>query len=522
LTSAGPSPPATDEADHRQARAHEITVALRSAVRLGGSMILTWTLALYVKFRVPDRLGPVLQGQFNFAESFSGMFFTLIGLGVETYISKEVAVRPKHASDFFGGVTLLRLVISALIIGGELVSLNATHRSGEIQAAVVVFGMVSIFYQLNATLAAVLQANSKVGGLATANVAGKIIWAVGLLAGLHFRVPLWGLAAPGLLSEVMKTAVLLPSAYFATDLRFRVDWAQVKAVTIASIPYFISNVTIGFGNNLAMTSLEFMHRDDREVGWFGATQQLAALSMLLSPVMSWIVTPWLARSYGRSPGEMMLVLRRCIEAFIIVISPVTILISAGSSIALRLAINASYEPAAAGLSILSLIFVITYLNTVLATGLVVVGKSWSVTLFSILANVTMLGFMFVFVPIGRALVGEGGECAGAAMAVIANETCVILAFFWRFDWAPLDRRNVVQIVKQVVAAAIVLTGNHVLAHFIPGLTRLAIDMGGYLVLALAIGILRPSEIRRGIAAIRSARAAAKGATQGANVEAQSA
>src|ERR1041385_8177257 len=96
----------------RDVRAHEIAVAVRNALKLGGSLVLTWSVALIVKLQLPAHLGPIRQGRYGFAEGFAGMWFSAVSLGIETYVFKEVPVRPKHASDFMGGVFALRGLIS--------------------------------------------------------------------------------------------------------------------------------------------------------------------------------------------------------------------------------------------------------------------------------------------------------------------------------------------------------------------------------------------------------------------------
>src|SRR5689334_4697304 len=89
----------------------DAAVALRNGLRLGGSLLATWTVALVVRFQLPRHLGPEAFGRFNFCDAFTGGVFSFLGLGVTTYIMKEISVRPAHASDFFGGLLLLRAVL---------------------------------------------------------------------------------------------------------------------------------------------------------------------------------------------------------------------------------------------------------------------------------------------------------------------------------------------------------------------------------------------------------------------------
>jgi O-antigen/teichoic acid export membrane protein len=342
--------------------------------------------------------------------------------------------------------------------------------------------------------------------LAVANVVAKIAWGIGLLIGLHYDVPLYFLALPALLAELLRLAVLLPGARRAVSLRYRIDLHAVGAVLVASLPFFVSSMAVGFGGNLAMSSLEFIRRDEREVGWFAATQNIATLSMLLYPLLGWVIMPLLSRANARSSVEMMAILRRCIEALVILVAPITICISVGSELWIKLAFGPKYAPASIALSILSLQFVITYLNMALSSGLIILGRSWSTTVISLAAILSMAFFMLVFVPIGRALygTGTGGECAGAAMAAIANELCVIVAMITRFDRSPIDRRNVAALIKLAILSGATLLFDR-MVHRI-GYVRIPIDMALYMVFMFVARLVRMSDVRRALRIVRARRA----------------
>lgn len=485
--------------------ASEIAIAIRNALKLGGSLILTWSVALIVKLQIPAHLGPVRQGHFGFAEGFALMFFSAINLGIDTYVIKEVPVRPAHASDFIGGVFALRVALSLLLFGAMGTVLWLTGRSVEIQLTAAAFGAGQVLMSMNATLASVLQAVTHVGRLAVANVAAKVIWGVGLLVGLYCNVPMWALALPMVGSELLRTAVLVPAARSAANLRYHVDVRASRAALVDSFPFFVNTVAVTFGNYLAISALEFIRQDEREVGWFAASQNLGSLAMLLHPLLVWVVMPMLSRAQARSTEESALILRRAIEGLIIVIAPITTFISAGSDIFIRLAFGVKYAPATLGLSILSLVFAMTYLNIILASSLLVAGRSWTVTTISVVSIFLLAGFMLVFVPLGKSVFGMGGECAGAAIAVIASEACVVVAMATRFDVSPLDRRNVAVLTKSAVISAVVLTTN----HFIHGLgaARLVVDMALYVGLAWATGVVHADDIARVVRMAKERRAA---------------
>src|SRR5919201_1165147 len=140
----------------------DLHLALWNALKLGGSLIGTWTVALAIRFALPRQLGPDLYGVYNFAEAFAASFFVLTTLGIETYVQKEIPLRRKHASDFFGGVVALRVAAMVII-------LHFDGRAFEIRRAVYLFAAGQIFFVANATLAALLHASGTVDGLSVVN-----------------------------------------------------------------------------------------------------------------------------------------------------------------------------------------------------------------------------------------------------------------------------------------------------------------------------------------------------------------
>src|SRR4051812_41270186 len=151
------------------AQSKDLALAARNTIKLGLSLIATWTVAFVVRFQLPRYLGPERFGAFNFTDNFAAAFFTVLELGIDTYIIRECAVRPKHANDFFGAILALRIAVGMLLFAFMAGTLAVTHRSAEVQAAVVVFGITYFIATLNNSVGALLQAAGTVGRLAISN-----------------------------------------------------------------------------------------------------------------------------------------------------------------------------------------------------------------------------------------------------------------------------------------------------------------------------------------------------------------
>src|SRR6187402_1969659 len=185
---------------------HEGSLALRNGAKLAASMMITWGVALIVTFKLPKYLGPERFGHYRFGDQFAASLAVFLSLGVDTYVSREIALRPKHASDFFGGVFLVR-ALGIL----PLVAVGAYYLRGEVyerQLAAVLFAFAYLFTAVNQTFQQTLQAASKVNGLALANVVAKILWGGGTFVAVTLGAPFWVLPLPMILGEGLKAIFL--------------------------------------------------------------------------------------------------------------------------------------------------------------------------------------------------------------------------------------------------------------------------------------------------------------------------
>jgi O-antigen/teichoic acid export membrane protein len=482
--------------------AQEFAVAGRNAVKLALSLIITWTVAFFIRFPVPRVLGPARFGELNFAENFAATFFTVVELGVNTYIYKEISVRPRHASDFWGGVNVARFILSAVLFVAMAGTLAATHHSLEVQIAVVIFGLAQLAQTSGGSLSGMLTAVARVNNIATSGVLSKLLWGAGLGAALFWWPSLPLLALPLLVSELARFAVLNWEARRVLQLKFRVDLVETKAVLLASLPYLVAGGAVVIGGRLNVAVLEFVTPDKREVGWFGASQNLAGLTMMLAPLVSWVLMPLLARAKARSEQELYEILRRTIEGLLVLIIPMTLIASLGADFWVRLAYRAPYAEAALSLRFLAYGFILIYLAMMLSTLLVMTGHGWSVSMISIGAiPVRPVLVALLAGPCARRF-GPGGAALGAALAEIVASVGIVAAHFIPIGTRAFDRRLLLVAGKSLAVAACVIVLDHWVFASRSDVIRLALDASVYVGLALAVRAVKISEAVRIVRGLR--------------------
>ena len=462
--------------------------ALRNAIKLALSLVATWGVGVVMRFWLPRQLGPEMFGQYSFADGLAATLLGCAGLGIDTYIQKEIPVRPGHASDFYGGTMLLRLLASLLLVGA-LMLVPVGGRNPEVRWLLLAFGVGQIVYTLNGTLGVLLQANTTVDELAIANVFGKIAWGIGIAAGLLAGSPLVVIAAVFAISELLKFVMLQAAAGRHLGLQFRFDRAATRAAVVASAGFYAHSLALALGWRLDVAMLGYLAHD-RDVGWYGASQSLASITLLMTPLMGSVLAPLLRRAYNRSPQEMIAVMRRVLEGLLLVTTPVALFLALGADLWIRIAFGVAYAPAAGSLRTLAPLFVLTYLAILLSMALVVLGRGWTLTVVSLSAVALSAGVALVLVPFFGNWLGPGGAGAGMALASVSKESFVTTVLLVVLGRGFLDAPRRV-LIRRTLLAALLTTGVHVLLGGI-GHWRLLIDAAVYTGAAVALGVLRPA------------------------------
>lgn len=505
-----PNTPNTTEGGHEPHghAAREGSLAFRNALKLATSMILTWGVALIVTFKLPKYLGPVFYGYYKYGDQFAASLAVFLSLGVDTYISREIAIRPKHASDFFLGVMLSRALVLVPLFGYGFFSLS--HKLPEEQIAGALFGIAYLFTAMNQTFQQALQAASKVGGLAVANVVAKVLWGGGTFAAVTLNAPFWVLPLPMVVAEGLKAAFLFVATRDAVDLKLRFDAAATREVLKVSFPFFIANVAVTLGSTIDVVILRaLVPAGSEEVGWYGAAREIARLSALLSPIMSGVLIPMMSRAKARNEDDFYKILRRGFEGVNVVSLPLTLLLALGAEFWIHITIKDKFLPAAGSLAWLAPTFVFAYANVLLWLALMILDRSWTITIISIAGLVLLPVLVVLTVPITSAKFGPGGAGTGVAMALSLRELIIMLTFLAVLRSRALDRRAVLSTVKSLAICAIVAgvdwkvaqTGVH------PAL-RLAGDAVLYAVLAVVTGVLRPSDAKAVLKMVKDRKKAA--------------
>ena len=484
----------------------EFQLAFWNAVKLCASLLATWAVALAIRFVLPRQLGPEHYGSYSFASAFAASLFVLTSLGTETYVQKEVALRPSHASEFVGGVLAARAALAAALFAGVALVLHLTGRPDEVRRLVYVFAAGQLFLVCNSTFSALLHARGTVDGLAAANVTAKVLWGALTLLALTMGLGLLALAAAFAVAEAVKACALFALCRKHLCLRLRFDAKVTRRVIACSLPFFVTTLATTLFTRIDDTLLGFL-ANDREVGWFGLASTLAQIAELLAPLMGAVLLPLFSRIAARSDAELREAMRRALEIVLVFAISASIALGLGADVCVAIMGGPEYGPSVLPVRILAPVFLLTYVGIVCADYLYLYGRSWTVT-------AICLGGLLLNAALNATLIrpmlsafGPGSAGIAAALATVATET---------FTCATL----VITVGRQVVDARVLSTAGKLLAGCAAaivvdqlckslGPARLLLDAVAYCAVAVSTRAVRLEEIHAFAAQLRATRPAAE-------------
>ncbi|GAC1683661.1 MAG: hypothetical protein NVS9B3_01630 [Gemmatimonadaceae bacterium] len=462
----------------------DLARSLRNAGKLGASLIASWTVALGIRILMPRYLGPAAYGTFQFADAFTATIFAATVLGVDTYVRKEIPVRPEHASEFFGGVIALRLVLSLILTGVAGVVLAAGGKPVATIHLVLILGVAQFLITVSATYAALLHSVGTVDGLSILNVASKLGWGVGIVVAIAIGAGVVGIAVAMLLSEIVRAGglALLTARHF--ELRYAVRLRASLAVLRLSLPYYVATLAQMVYARMDIALMAFL-TTDTEVGYYGAASMIAYLAMLLSPLISWLLLPLTSRAGARSDEDLMRVARRAMEVVLSVAFPLSLFLFLGADVLVLRGFGAAYAPAITSVKLQAFSFALTYAAMVGASILIRLQKGWAVTYVALGGMVLSLVLNLLLVPwcVGR--FGAGGAGNGAGIALVAVEVYTVGAQTWLLGRQSFDRRSLGVILRTIAVCAAVAIIDALIRRL--GAWRLVVDAPLYVLLAAATG-----------------------------------
>jgi O-antigen/teichoic acid export membrane protein len=454
--------------------------AMQNASSLGSSLLVTAAIGFLLQIFASKVLGPDETGRVGTAEGISAICLGLLSLGFDTYVRKEVAVRPSHAKEFVPGAIAIRAALSVPVAILVAVLLPVFGKPAKVVAIFLVFALAKFVMQTNEMLAACLHAVGRVKGVASQNLISKLFGAVTLIGLIAAKRGGISLPISVLVGEAVKLVYLAKRTGAELGVWSRVRNQEVMPVLRRSLPFISTVLITSFTMFLDVTLLGFLV-NDKEVGYYRFGQQLVMIAYMVGTVLPWVVLPLASRAATQSRAAFEGVARKALEAAMILSTPVALMVFLHADTIVKLA-DKKFLPTVGSLRVISIMIPVTYLASLGSTLLQAQGRMWVIVRVGI--GVAILDGILVLATArwGLSHFGKGGAGIVAAWAMLIAEglgTLVLLNTLGRHLW----NREIAGSVARTLACLLPIVLLEVVLRRVgvPGLLRIVIE--GLLMLA---------------------------------------
>jgi O-antigen/teichoic acid export membrane protein len=302
----------------------------KNTIALYAVYTITVLVFLVLSIFIARTLGDVTFGKFSFAYALSIILVMFISLGYDTLIIRDVARDRPLAPKYLGNITVIKAILSVIMLGLTALVMNLMHYPPDTTGAVLIFGAYAIFTAFSTIFKATFRAFERMEYQALAEGIGRLLTVSLGLAALFSGYGLIGVACAFLIGSVcdLLLSSLICGWKFTTP-KFEIDLEFWKKATKVAIPLTFVDISFVIFLRIDTVMLSAM-KGDAAVGWYNAAYNLVLALRQLPFFFAAAVLPVMARLFISSTDSLKLAYEKLLYYSFIVGLPLasgTILLS---------------------------------------------------------------------------------------------------------------------------------------------------------------------------------------------------
>jgi O-antigen/teichoic acid export membrane protein len=436
-------------------------------------------------------LGPGEFGLYFLISSFATFALVLVDWGQQLFGIREIARSPERGGTLLGTGLVLRVLGTALACGLTALSAWALGYEGRTVGFASAFVALNVPFFLAQNFGIIFRGRDRMGLDALVSVCNRAAGLVLALAALWLGLGLGGVVvSQGLAGAV---ALLLAAQLYRRiavgPLHF--SRAAAREILAGGTALLVMVVAVSVQPYIDAVLLSKLVPKDA-VGWYGAARSIYAMLSAPAVILGAAALPRLSRAFGdpRAFREEMATAER----------PMVWVAGLGAlgtwlfaDVVIHLVYrNAGFAPAATILGVFGLGLFLIFVDSLLGTALVALGRPASFSMLK-LATVALATVVELFlIPYFQRRTGNGG--LGVVTAFVACEPLIFAGMLVVIPRGLVGRPFVLNCARAIGSA--LLTG--ALLRLFPTLTpwvAIPACIAMYTATTLAVGLLRPKDVR---------------------------
>jgi O-antigen/teichoic acid export membrane protein len=415
------------------------TKLIKNAGILMTSQLVTWGFSLLLTIFLPRYLGAAVTGEFVLAGSIWAIMGMLIGFGMDTLLTKEIARHPDRTPELVGTAFILRIILFMITCGLVALYLQLMSYSPTTVRLVWIIGISSLIVQLGLAYQSALQGLEYMHYTSIAGIVSKGINTILAITVVILGYSVYSIGFVNIISALVSTTLLFIflRRYYKPQVRFQITPAL--AMMKSSVPYLLSGMGLilyGQIDVLIISSMINAH----EVGWYGVTTQLTGTLLFIPVVFTTAIFPALTRAYSSQSSTMPSLIRKSFDLMLLLSIPIGLGILVIADPLVILLYGSAFAPSGPILSVMGIVVIFMYLNILVGQFLISTDRQniWTIIMF--IATLITIPLDLLLVPWSQSSFGNGA--IGGAISFVITEFGMCVAGIYLLPKGSLGWSNV--------------------------------------------------------------------------------
>ena len=456
----------------------------------------TWIITLVLTIVLPRMLGVHNFGLYSFIIAFVGFFALGMRLGTGTYLTWRIPREPEIAGHLAFNTILLQI---PLILVGSAIAIVILpfidSRPSALQIMLLVLAGNALA-TISSTFTAALAGQQDMKNPAFISLFSAAVGMTLVVTGMMMHIDVIGVAAIGIITEVITIVVLSAYALRKLHLSFHVDPTLWRPILLGGLPFFAWSVVLLFYWQIDITMIKIMVPQDSDtvVGWYAAASRLTNIPLFLPMIVVAPLLPALSAERNADSAKFRDMVSRSLRLVTLVALPAGVGVAIlANEITELLNYPPGFGPVSLLLRILAFNVPLVAIDMILGTALIAAARQRAWTIVGVLAGVFNPLVNLWAIPFTQHAFGNAA--IGAAVVTVATELVMFAGALYLRPKGVFSRWDVWYVGRCLIAAGIMAP---VVFFFVKAQVGLfpAIIYGAitYAALAYTLKLVRDDEI----------------------------
>lgn len=255
-------------------------------------------------------IGPVLYGTYGYLLSILAILVLFINFGFENLTIRDVAQRPELGWSYLFSILIIKLVLSAIILGGFMAYVYWRGWKEDLMGIAIWAAIATFFGALLSLTSSVLYAREAMGYATITKVIRSFLALASGFICVQMR-----LNFPTILAILASTWAfqLFLNAYFVSRIMHEFPLQRTtfqrmgtfsKDLLIRSIPFLALLIVSVVYNNIPIILVKNLSFDPAEVGYYAAAQRILIVLSIMPGMLFQAMLPTFSRLYVENLEKM--------------------------------------------------------------------------------------------------------------------------------------------------------------------------------------------------------------------------